>query len=470
MSKKNETLPLILALLITVALLGGGLWLFGRRFINPGGSSPSLLGTSSDGEIQSRLSAGEKVLVPEAANANPQAQAQKQAGVAAIAAKNYAQAQTILTAALATKQNDPETLIYLNNARIADQKAAVIAITVPLDTDVDASLELLRGAAQAQDEINRKGGSGSFLKVLIANDGGTPETARQIATALVADQTVLGVVGHYASDMSLAAGEIYAQGKLSMISPVSSSVKLSNFSPYVFRTVPSDFVAARSLANYMLTQLQQQKAAVFFNSQSGYSQSLKSEFVSALSLGGGQAVSEFDLSNQAFSAAGSLEQATQQGATVLALLTNSGQLDQALQVVQMNRRQLKLLGGDDIYAPKTLAVAGSEALGMVIAVPWHILANPQAPFVVSSRALWKADVNWRTAMSYDATAALIKATAGSPSRESVQQALSSGSFSAPGASGAVKFLPSGDRNQSVQLVKIEPGSRSGSGYDYVPVR
>jgi branched-chain amino acid transport system substrate-binding protein len=51
----------------------------------------------------------------------------------------------------------------------------------------------------------------------------------------------------------------------------------------------------------------------------------------------------------------------------------------------------------------------------------------------------------------------------------VQQTLADPSFSTPGASGVVRFLPSGDRNASVQLVKIVLGQRSGKGYDFVPV-
>lgn len=58
------------------------------------------------------------------------------------------------------------------------------------------------------------------------------------------------------SDSTLAAGTIYTSGQLVAISPTSTSVKISNFSHYVFRTVPSDFMAARSLANYMVRTLQ----------------------------------------------------------------------------------------------------------------------------------------------------------------------------------------------------------------------
>lgn len=477
MSQKNETPVLLIALLATLLLIGGGLWWFGRRLTNLGSltsnNSPTQTAPLDPGALAARFSAGETLVVPEGTSPNPTSQNQKQAGVAAMAAQNYPQAVAAFEAALQAKQNDPEALIYLNNARIGNQTAYEIAIAVPLDTDLDASLEMLRGVAEAQNEINQQGGiANTPLKIRIVNDGGTPERASQVAEAIVKDQAILGVVGHYSSDMSLAAGEVYNQGKVVMISPVSTSVKLSNFSPYVFRTVPSDFIAARALADHMINRLQQRKAAVFFNSQSAYSQSLKSEFTSALSLGGGQIVSEFDLSNPGFSAADSFKQATQQGATALALLPNSGQLDRALQVIQVNQQQLPLLGGDDVYAPKTLSVAGAAAQNMVVAVPWHILAHPNAPFVKSSRQLWRADVNWRTAMAYDATAAFITALSKNspPNRQTIRDAIANPNFvSNMGASDPVAFLPSGDRNQGVQLVTVEPGKRSGYGFDFVPL-
>ncbi|MEY2913175.1 MAG: hypothetical protein RLZZ184_2484, partial [Cyanobacteriota bacterium] len=38
-----------------------------------------------------------------------------------------------------------------------------------------------------------------------------------------------------------------------------------------------------------------------------------------------------------------------------------------------------------------------------------------------------------------------------------------------GAAGSIRFLPSGDRNTPVQLVKIVRGNRSRTGYDFEPV-
>lgn len=451
--QKKETLVLVLTLLITLGLLGIGAWWFSGR----SGSK------FSDRSLQDRISFGEKTLI--FGEISPA----KRAGVEAIAAKNYPEAITNLEAALKAKRNDPEALIFLNNARIGNDKSYMIAVTVPLGIDPNSALEILRGVAQAQTEINPTGIQGIPLKVAIANDDNNPEIAQQIASEFLNNSDILGVVGSFASDVTLAAGTVYNSGKLVTISPTSTSVKISGFSPYVLRTVPSDYVAARGLADYLLTQMQQKKVAVFFNSQSSYSQSLKSEFVTAVSLGGGQVVSEFDLSAPGFSAAKSVEQAITQGAKVLMLAPNTATLDIGLQVVQTNRQRLELLGGDDVYSPKTLEVGQDNAEGMVVAVAWHIDADRNSAFVRQSKQLWIGNINWRTAMAYDATKALIGAIERDPTRTGVQQALLSPNFSTPGASGTVQFLPSGDRNAPIQLVKIVPGQQSGTGYDFVPI-
>ncbi|MCW5316297.1 ABC transporter substrate-binding protein [Nostoc sp. KVJ3] len=465
MSQKNETKILALALLLTVGIVSGGFWWFKNSGVKIGNTAtiPNQE-TGSNSSLQDRISFGEKSLM------SGDISLVKKEGVEAIATKSYDHAIANFTAALKLNRNDPETLIFLNNARIDSSKSYTIVVSVPLGTDPNAALEILRGIAQAQNQVNSSGGiKGVPLRVGIASDDDNPEIAKQIASSLVNNSEVLGVVGPNTSDSTLAAGTIYTSGQLVAISPTSTSVKISNFSRYVFRTVPSDFMAARSLGNYMVKTLQKKNAVVFFNSQSNYSQSLKSEFVSSVSLEGGQVSSEFDLSKADFSAAKSLEQATKQGAEVLMLAANTETLDKALQVVQINQKRLTLLAGDDVYNAKTLEIGREQAVGMVLAVPWHIDGDPKSDFPQKSRQLWGADVSWRSALSYDATIALIGALKITPTRFGVQQALTSSDFSATGASGTIRFLASGDRNAPVQLVKIVPGSRSRTGYDFEPV-
>jgi branched-chain amino acid transport system substrate-binding protein len=293
MSQKNETAVLVLSLLITIGLAGAGIWLLtSRGGINLGGSSPpnptfpkSPRGEQSEQAIGQRLSAGQKLLIPE------QATTTKQTAVQAIASGNYNAAISDLQASLNTNRNDPEALIYLNNARIGDRKSYTIAAAVPIGGDINAAREIMRGVAQVQNEINQSGGiSGTPLKVVIANDDNNPEIASQIASAIANNSEVLGVIGHFSSDATLAASKIYQQKQLVAISPTSTSVQLSGVGNNIFRTVPSDRFAANALSRYMVGKLQKQKAAVFFNSASNYSKSLKSEFTTALYGDGGQVV------------------------------------------------------------------------------------------------------------------------------------------------------------------------------------
>nr|WP_313890021.1 MULTISPECIES: hypothetical protein [Nostoc] len=135
MSQKNETTILALALLLTVGIVGGGVWWFtngsgikiGNNII-PGselGSNPSL---------QDRISFGEKTLTPGAVSPA------KKEGVEAIAAKSYDKAIANFTTALKLNRNDPEALIFLNNARIASSKSYTIVASVPFGTDPNVSL------------------------------------------------------------------------------------------------------------------------------------------------------------------------------------------------------------------------------------------------------------------------------------------------------------------------------------------
>ncbi len=470
MSQKNETPALLLALLLTIGLIGGVAWWLTRGVTTQllpseqntqTGVEPTLTGNRTP--FSERWSLGARSLAQSPSE-------DKLSGITAIASQDYAAAVAALEAALENNRNDPEALIYLNNARIREQEAYTIAVSVPVATAPDPALEILRGVAQAQDEVNRRGGiAGVPLKVMIVSDDNDPTVSQNVANGLVKDESVLGVIGHFGSDATLAAGQIYEQGNLPMISPTSTSVQIANLGDYVFRTVPSDRFTATSLSRHLLSGLGQQNAAIYYNSTNSYSQSLKNEFVTALTSDGGQVVAEFDLSGSGFNALDTLRQAKAQGAEAIVLAANTDTLDAALLVVAVNRQELPILGGDSIYNPKTLQAVGDSAGNLVVAVPWILLSDPQSTFVRTSASLWGGDVNWRTAMAYDAAQVFIAAMQQNPTRTGIQQIIDDPGFSTLGATGTIRFLPSGDRNQPMQLVTVEAGSRSGYGYDFVPL-
>ncbi|WP_052050290.1 ABC transporter substrate-binding protein [Leptolyngbya sp. KIOST-1] len=434
---------------------------------NPGDNAavPSTNAPSQPGNVSNALSWGDRVLFTDAPNAD------MQAGATAFAGGDYATAAARFEAARQAVRNDPEALIYLNNARLGATPALGIAAVVPIGDNPNTARELLRGVAQAQDEAIQ---AGNPVKVLIADDRNDAGQAAAIATALVQDPAVVGVIGHGTSTTTLAAAPVYQQGGLPMIAPTSTTTELASLartgSNFVFRVIPSDQFTGTTLARHMLAQ-GQSRPIVFYNSQSSYSRSLQEAFSTTLGLEGGQVAKLVDLSqgNPTAELQGS-------GADAVVLLPDSATFDAGIAVAQLNNGQLPVLAGDAFYRIDALQKGGASLTGTVVTVPWHPLKSTP-PFAQTSSSLWGGDVNWRTALSYDAFQALSSArTAGNVApaqgqqgRSALGQALAAQGFSANGSTGAISFLPSGDRNTTVLLVSVQPGNRSGTGFDFVPL-
>ena len=410
------------------------------------------------------LSVGEQILIP--GSATPE----KRSGVKAFRESQYPQAVEWLKQARKQDKSDPETLIYLNNAQLKAQNAKTftIAVAVPLDTSsegLNLGLEVLRGVAQAQYEFNQRQ-KGVGIQVLIADDANKAYRAKQIAKAVVKQQDVLAVIGHFTSDSTLAAAEIYQQNQLVFVSPTSTSEDLSaegtsRYPNFFFRTVPSDRVTAQILARYLSKQANQQSVAIFYNPRSQYSNSLQNQFRESLSKNGGTVVEELDLSTPIINTANALDKAGKQGAKVLALFPNSQSLiiNKTIKLIAANQCRYFMVGGDTIYTPEILDLVGKEAINcLTVAVPWHSMQSPDRKFPQIAETLWGGSVSWRTALSYDATRVLITALekTSQPSRTVLQQFLSHPNFQATGATGRLQFQPNGDRKEpQIQLVRIQ---------------
>lgn len=409
------------------------------------------------------LSYGEKRLIPGSATL------EKKRGVKAFRKGQYSQSVEWLQQAKIKGKSDPETLIYLNNARINAQKSPflTIAVAVPLDTSsegLNSGLEILRGVAQAQNEFNQKR-KGLRVKVLIADDGNKSDQAKQIAKDLVKKKEILAVVGHFTSDSTLAASEIYQKNQLVSISPTSTSEDLSlrgkSHSPnFFFRTVPSDRVIAQALTSYLSQRINLQTAVVFYNPGSPYSKSLQHQFRESLSKHGGNVVDELDLSTPMLNLGNAIHNVGKQGANVIALFPNSQSLilNKTIKLIIANQCRYFMVGGDTIYTPEILDVVGREVQNcLVVAVPWHQMHSPDPTFPQAAETLWGGQVSWRTALAYDATRVLLTALekSSNPSRLLLQQTVSNPNFKAQGATGTISFQANGDRKEpQIQLVQV----------------
>src|SRR6476646_6473601 len=118
MSPRNETAVLAASLLITLSLLGAGAWWITHR--TPNSPIGGLFDSKGDGTTNPELTTSGSTTISfgEKAIAGGTLSPSKQQGIQALAQKNYEQAVVDFTAALQEQRNDPEALIFLNNARI----------------------------------------------------------------------------------------------------------------------------------------------------------------------------------------------------------------------------------------------------------------------------------------------------------------------------------------------------------------
>ncbi|KST64062.1 hypothetical protein BC008_41400 [Mastigocoleus testarum BC008] len=438
--------------------------------------------------IGDEISCGEEILISNFWNK------EKKQGVVAFAKGDYVNGSRLLQLSL-NKQRDPETLIYLNNARVKAQKikAYTIAVVAPISNNQDSinsSLEILRGVAQAQNEFNQKYNKQKIgLKVLIASDNNRPRIARKIANYLVQKRDILAVIGHFTSDTTVKAIDIYQQNKLLLISATATSEDLSKKclnielkNCFFRRIVSSDSITAKTLASYLINQADKQKAAVFYNKNSNYSKSLRNVFNIEFNNGGGEVVEEFNLSDPHWHADYVIARAKRNNADAIVLFPNSDGLvsNKALQVITAAEKKILIVGGDGLYHSNTLRVVRQNALGLVVAIPWHHSINPNDGFSVSSEKMWRGKVSWRTATSYDATNTLIAALKKLPISaisEDVARVTANPDFNSIGTTGKITFNANGERSaqpiggdtkqQDIHLVKV---IRNTAGYlEFMPL-
>jgi len=399
---------------------------------------------------------------------------------------------------------DPETLIYLNNALLEAEgkNYYTIAVTIPMidtpnqsEKDANGAKEIMRGIAQAQTEFNLglfeldneliqdfpgkdflnakrgqrpepKGINNRIgLKVVIADDAHREEEAKAIASLLVKQSSILGVIGHWTSETTLAAVDTYQNGNLVLISPYAMTTELTtNPRNFLFRTVPTTEDETDSLVEHLL-KIGQRQAAVFYTPQSPFSSYGWQKFKQKFKAKGGRIIKvrEYDLSKSNFNANKALEEVRKYGETPLVLFPDGNITDalkNSIELIKTNNSRNLIVGGWVLYSPQTLSIGDSKLLEKVVLfVPWHPQSSPNQQFTEDTDKLWHGPVNPTTAMTYDATHTLIKALEMSkkPTRKGIQKTLASPDFSAYGATGTIQFTSNGHRkNPPGELVHILP--------------
>ncbi len=436
---------------------------------------------------QRKMSRGERTFFP--LTSNPK----RNEGLEFFQQGKYPQAAASFKEALKVKPKDSEVLIYYNNALAIQQGSPfTFAVVIPADhVDEKSELpdkarEVLRGVAQAQDQFNNrgKGGlNGRLLEIVIANDSNDSNKVKQVAHDLVADPSVLGVIGHLTTKATSEALDIYQKKDLAIVSPTSTGTLLQHDNNDVFfRTVPSNEVTVTKLANYAFkTGLR--KVAVFYNlDPSRYSDRLRELFHNKFQANPEcEVVEEILLSDSQQSVDQKVESVYEQVDAVV-LFPDPEYTSQALQVAsavaQMNDKrkssnqqglvEVKLLGGDALYNDTILKNGGKSIEGLILALSWFREAPQSKNFANKAKNFWGGgQISWRTASSFDATQAFISTLSANATRSNVLRKLPYVKLAADKTSGEILKFNNGERQMQPILVEVVTTTTGGTTFQLV---
>lgn len=144
----------------------------------------------------------------------------------------------------------------------------------------------------AAGEWNARGGiDGKMIKIVYKDDENKPAKSATAIQDLISEDKVVAVIGSASSKCSIAMGPLATAGKIPMISPNSTSTKVTlEGGEYVFRACFIDLFQGTVLAKFATENLKAKKAAIMFDIGNDYSKGLAEVFQQGFEELGGEIV------------------------------------------------------------------------------------------------------------------------------------------------------------------------------------
>lgn len=304
------------------------------------------------------------------------------------------------------------------------------------------------------------GGETYTVKLVEADNKSDCAEAVNAAGALAGEQVSVAL-GSYGSDLSMAAGAVFAENGIPAIGYSCTNPQVTEGNDSYFRVCFSDPLQGTAMANYAY-QNNAKSAAVITQLGDDYSSGLGRYFKEAFSSLGGQIV---------------YDQQFQAGQTDFrSILTNlqaqnpdiifaPSSLTAAPLIIRQARElgiTAVIAGGDAWENSAVISEAGAAAEGVVLTAAFDESepANDEAAeFIKGFREYLRAEkqdesIPAVSALGYDAYLAAIKAIEAADSTDpaAIRQALSS--VVVEGATGTITFNETGDANKNLAFIKV----------------
>ena len=154
-----------------------------------------------------------------------------------------------------------------------------------------------QGVVLAIEEINAAGGVlGRQLELITEDNQTKPGESATAVKKLISRDKVIALIGEVSSGRSLEAGPIAQQAKIPMIAPAATNPKVTQIGNYIFRVCFIDPFQGTVMAKFAKEDLKVKRVAILSSVSNAYSLGLAKFFKETFTAGGGEIVTEKNLS------------------------------------------------------------------------------------------------------------------------------------------------------------------------------
>lgn len=338
-----------------------------------------------------------------------------------------------------------------------------LGVAAPFTGDYTQYGEYVKeGLELAKDEINNNGGVlGKKIELIYSDDKGDPKEAVSVAQKFASDGSITGILGHFFSGCTLAAGPIYQQNGIPTIAMASTNPDVAKIGDYVFRINVGDNYQGSQLAKQLYEKDKIRRVAVIYDNND-YGKGVTSVFIKTFKELGGEITAEESYiggQDKDFSAIVTKIKASNPEAIMMASIYSEGAL-----IVQQSRNiglNVPFVCTDSMYTSDFIKLGGKAVEGVRVVAYFHPSdPRPAAQkFVKAYKEKYNKEANSWSPFAYDALYTMADAIkrAGSLDRQAIRKAISE-TKDLQGATGITTFVNKREpEGKDLITLKVENG-------------
>jgi len=317
----------------------------------------------------------------------------------------------------------------------------------------------LNGIEMAVQKKNREGGvDGRKIKIVVADNEGSPEKAAVAAKRLIEKEKVVALIGGVASSRSIEMAPIAQEKNIPMITPASTHPRVTEIGDYIFRVCFIDPFQGPAMARFVWEKLGVRKVAILRDVESEYSRGLASFFKEKFVHLGGQVVAQKGYSSTDIDFKAQLTAIKNSDPELIYLpgyYSEVGHIAKQARALGLN---VIFAGGDGWDSEKVFEIAGDALEGSYFTNHYSVEAKEPKlrDFVMAYQKQHGQTPSALSALGYDAASVLMAAMERSKSLEGVDlKTAISKTKDFSGVTGLISIDPNRNAIKPAVILKIE---------------